>query len=82
MNFHSTTNDPGSKFRIFILFFNHGNHLITKITVQTIAIAYAIIPKGVAEGPDFGDDRGCIVAHILYFYPANIFSIVASIFES
>ena len=26
--------------------------------LQVVAIAYAIIPKGIAEGPDFGDDGG------------------------
>jgi len=32
-----------------------------------IAIAHAIITKGIAEGPDFGDDGGggvCVVAHL------------------
>jgi hypothetical protein len=26
--------------------------------LQIIAIAYAVITKGIAEGPDFGDDGG------------------------
>ena len=26
--------------------------------LQVIAIAYAIVAKGIAEGPDFGDDGG------------------------